>query len=354
MRNAIAGARIAPLLGSINMKSSVPHGGNLGSAMQTFGGRRRDWLDLSTGINPTPYKFKSPSLDTWARLPQQSALAALQEAAANAYGIDSSAALVIGGGTQAIIQSLPYCREVSDVAVVGFTYAEHALAWRRAGHRVTAAANLEHALQADVIVLTNPNNPDGRMHTTAELERTADALRPRDGLLVVDEAFADVAQEQSIAGATNLDGVVVTRSFGKFFGLAGVRLGFAITNPELAARLQAQLGPWPAAGPSIAVATTALRDCVWQHDQRVRLVEQCADLCAVLQQAGLNIVGGTALFTLVEHDNARALWRHLAQRHILTRHFEDRPAWLRFGLANGSGSLTRLTEALSAYFDEAA
>jgi len=336
------------------MTSSVPHGGNLSAALQTFGGHRREWLDLSTGINPTPYEFEPPGLDTWARLPEESALAALRDAAASAYGISMDATVVVAGGTQAVIQSLPYCRPVSDVAVVGFTYAEHALAWHRAGHRVIAATDLEQALEAEVVVLTNPNNPDGRSHSPGALAHAADVLRRRGGLLVVDEAFADVDPAHSMARCTNMDSMVVTRSFGKFFGLAGLRIGFAITEPVLAERVRAQLGPWPVAGPSVAVATTALRDLAWQQVQRLQLTRQHAGLCTVLRQAGLKILGDTQLFTLVEHDNAQALWQHLAQRHILTRRFDERPIWLRFGLTSNAQALSRLAGALAAYAEQAA
>ena len=239
----------ASMLGSIIMTSSVPHGGNLSSAVQTFGGHRHEWLDLSTGINPTPYEFEVPGPEAWARLPEESAFVDLREAAAGAYGVSANATVVVAGGTQAIIQSLPFCRPAGDVAVLGFTYAEHALAWRRAGHQVTVVTDLREALEADVVVVTNPNNPDGRSHTTDDLARAADALHERGGLLVIDEAFADVQPEHSMAGRTNMDGIVVTRSFGKFFGLAGVRIGFAITNQVLGPKLQNQLGPWPAAGP---------------------------------------------------------------------------------------------------------
>lgn len=331
------------------MSEPAAHGGNLTTAIRTFGGCREAWLDLSTGINPTPYPFAAPPAHTWARLPDDAALDALRDAASRAYAVASGGDVVVGAGTQAIIAALPYCRSAGDVAVVGFTYAEHALAWRRAGHRVVHAANLEAALAADVVVLTNPNNPDGYRHAPVELLRAGNILRARAGLLVVDEAFADVDPGLSIAGASNLDGIVVTRSFGKFFGLAGIRMGFAISQPDLAQRLRAQLGPWPAAGPGVAVATAALQDTNWQQTQRAKLATQGKQLRDVLSGRGLRVIGHTDLFALCEHPQAHALWTHLAQQHILVRKFDEQPTWLRFGLAANADALERLDRALANY-----
>ncbi len=324
------------------------HGGDLASAQTRFG--RHRWLDLSTGINPMPYPLPALPKRLSARLPDGDLLAALSRAAAAAYGLDDPAALAAGAGSQAFIQLIPRLVPAGRVLIVGPTYGEHAAAWAAAGHRVmtVAAAEVEGALgQAETLILAHPNNPDGRRYDVARLRDWRVRLAAAGGRLVIDEAFADLTPELSLAPEAAQLGLIVLRSFGKFFGLAGLRLGFALSAPDFAARLRAALGPWPVSGPAAYVGARALQDGAWIAATRAALGQRAAALDEILATAGLEIAGGTDLFRLVATDDAAALFEHLGRRGILVRDFPDAPRLLRFGLPGSAAAFTRLRRALT-------
>jgi cobalamin biosynthetic protein CobC len=201
-------------------------------------------------------------------------------------------------------------------------------------------------------VLVNPNNPDGRVIAKSALLDLADRLNRRDGLLVIDEAFADLMPaEASLTDATERPNIVVLRSFGKFFGLAGLRLGFALAAPRLARRLQAQLGPWAVSGPAVEIGATALADTAWQDAMRVRLAEAAQRLDALLTGTGLTLVGGTSLYRLTQRADADALFDHLGRAGIVVRRFAKDAIRLRWGLPKDEAQWQRLMAALAAYRD---
>lgn len=327
--------------------SSIPaHGGNLSRATAIFGAPTDGWLDLSTGINPRAYPDISVSNAAFSRLPSSGALDDLLTAARRAYGVPDVAAMCAASGTQALIQVLPSLAESARVAVVGPTYGEHAHVWRAAGHRVVDIDAPESAGDADIVVVSNPNNPDGRLFDRSSLKSLCANLAEAGGLLVVDEAFADVAPAISLAGDTGCPGLIVLRSFGKFFGLAGLRLGFAAGPPDLIGALEARLGPWAVSGPAIETGTRALSDGAWIDGTRVALAGLRERLDGILQSAGFTVVGGTDLFRLVEHQDAAAIYQRLGRAGVLVRDFTDRPDWLRFGLPGGDADFARLELAL--------
>ena len=155
--------------------------------------------------------------------------------------------------------------------------------------------------------------------------------------------------EASLAADVAGGNVVVLRSFGKFFGLAGVRLGFAIAAPALAARLGALLGPWAVSGPALAVGTKALADTDWIERTRKRLANQANKLDAILTASSLSIIGGTSLFRLVQTPSANSLFRHLGHAGIFVRAFPDNPTWLRFGLPGNAREWQRLQAAMASF-----
>jgi len=318
------------------------HGGALDRAIGQFGGPREDWIDLSTGINPWPYPVPALGPEAWSRLPDAGALAALLRVARDYYGAPADP--VAAPGSQALIQLLPRLVQATRVAVVGPTYAEHARCWALAGHRVEPVA--DPATDAPILVLVNPNNPDGLCRAPAELLALAERQAARGGLLVVDEAFADVTPERSVAGHVGRPGLVVLRSFGKFFGLAGLRLGFAFGPADLMAALDQALGPWAVAGPALEVGRMALADRAWIAATRDRLAEAARNLDAILSVGRLEPQGGTDLYRLVRHADATRLADRLGRRHILVRRFADRPTLLRFGLPPDEAACARLQAAL--------
>jgi len=327
--------------------SGIRHGGDLATAGAAFGIPDGGWLDLSTGINPRPYAIDDIDAAIWQRLPVRADEDALMDAARAYYGVADDAALAAAPGTQAIIQWLPRLRPAGSVAVVSPTYAEHAHRWRDAGHAVTEAATL-HDADADVIVVVNPNNPDGCIVEAGVLLDRADKQAAKGGWLVVDEAFADATPAMAVTPGSGRPGLVALRSFGKFFGLAGLRLGFAAGDPTVVSALANALGPWSVGGPALAVGARALADGAWQAETRARLVGDAARLDDLLLDAGFEIVGGTPLFRLASAEDAWARYEALARRGVLTRPFDGNRAWLRFGLPGCDGDWRRLAEALKA------
>jgi cobalamin biosynthesis protein CobC len=325
----------------------VPHGGDLDAARREFPSAPEPWIDLSTGINPLPYPLPALSLEVWQRLPGRAEMSRLAVTAARAYGAADAAMVVAAPGTQALIQLLPRLRSRSRVAILGPTYAEHEICWRREGHQVEVVPRLKTLPDADVAVIVNPNNPTGRLIGRAQLHQLAADLGRCGGLLVVDEAFVDVMHPAATLVPELPPATIILRSFGKTYGLAGLRLGFAIAEPQFARRIGDLLGPWAVSGPAIAIAERALSDAAWLLATRERLVGDAARLDGVLRGAGCEIVGGTPLFRLAAHPGAQRLRETLGRHGIHVRRFAEHPTWLRFGLPGSEAAWLRLAEALT-------
>ncbi|MCK1291136.1 cobalamin biosynthetic protein CobC [Bradyrhizobium sp. GM2.2] len=316
------------------------HGGNLDQAQQRFGGRAEDWIDLSTGINRLPYPVGEVSSRAWSALPSRAEIEALHQAARHAYR--TSAAVVALGGAQAAIQLLPQLAPPGRARILAPTYNEYAGVLSAAGWEVQEVGDFDALAGADLAIVVNPNNPDGRCHPPRDLL----TLLPRVGRLVVDESFADVAPQLSLASGDR-PGLLILRSFGKFYGLAGLRLGFALGNSSDIARVAAISGPWPVSGAAIAIGCRALRDDAWAEATSARLARDCVRLDGMVQSQGWTLVGGTQLFRLYETPDAPAAQEKLARRHIWSRVFAREPTWLRLGLPGSESEWTRLAETLA-------
>ena len=325
------------------------HGGDLAAARRLFPDAPEPFLDLSTGINPNSYPLPDFPADLFARLPQGEALAALAAVAASAYGAPSATHIVCAPGTQILLPLVAGLAGSGRAAIVSPTYGEHARAATLAGHRVAELADIEPAPDADLVLVTNPNNPDGRLFDKNDLTALAKQLHAHNRLLVVDEAFMDVGPpDASMASEVGRGGVVVLRSFGKFFGLAGVRLGFALAAPDVAARLRARLGPWAVSGPALAIGTEALADRAWTEEMRHRLGSGIVRLDKILAAVNLDIIGGTSLFRLVR-GHASELFHHLGRAGIIVRIFPEDPSWARFGQPAAENDWQRLELAMAAF-----
>ena len=326
------------------------HGGDLSAARRLFPDAPEPFIDLSTGINPIPYQLPRLSADLFARLPDSAAVSALATIAAKAYGAPSDAHVVPAPGTQILLSTVAGLVRPGRAVVIAPTYAEHARAAELAGHSVTEISDIGAVGDAGLVILTNPNNPDGRLFEKTALIDLVKDLRRRGGVLVLDEAFMDVGPPgASLATEVSRGNIVVLRSFGKFFGLAGLRLGFALTSPTMAARLSATLGPWAVSGPAIAVGTKALADTAWIERTRRRLAKAAERLDGILTDAGLEIVGGTTLFRLAKTAAAKSLFDHLGRAGILVRMFPENKTWLRFGLPANAQDWRRLQIAMAAF-----
>jgi cobalamin biosynthesis protein CobC len=315
------------------------HGGGVEAASQRFG--TGDWIDLSTGINPHPWPGAAALAIDWQRLPEQGDLRAMEAAAAAYFGVDADYVCAVPGteiGLRLVgeITGGPAC-------FVAPTYRTH-------GEMIAAAEAIvieDAAARDGTLILANPNNPDGRILSACTLAELAE--RRRDGAwLLLDEAFADPEPGISLASRIEDDRrLVVFRSFGKFFGLAGVRLGFVLGPRAVVAAIRQKLGAWPVSAAAIAIGTAAYRDTAWIAGARKRLVVEAAVLDRKLRQFKMEPVGDCPLFRLVEVDDANALFERLARHHILTRPFADQPRWLRIGLPADRGALARLEAALA-------
>ena len=322
----------------------LEHGGKVRQAAARYGIPVEKWLDLSTGINPNGWPVPEIPAASWARLPEDDD--GLEQAAQSYYGAEH---VLPVAGSQAAIQALPRLRPHSRVAVLDPGYAEHAYAWRRAGHEVTgvAAERLDEGVQdSDVLLLIHPNNPTGVRFPVEQLLRWHAQLTARGGWLVVDEAFMDVTPEHSLCRHTAREGLIVLRSLGKFFGLAGARVGFVCAQASLLAQLHGALGPWNVSAPARWVASAALEDHAWQTVMRQHLNREGARLQTLLAQHGLNPTGGCALFQWVGVPGAQDLHEALARQGILTRLFIESSS-LRFGLPGDEIAWARLDAALS-------
>ncbi|MGX9351994.1 threonine-phosphate decarboxylase CobD [Shimia sp. W99] len=292
------------------------HGGGLDAAMAQWGGARADWLDLSTGINPVAYPLPPIPMSAWMELPDRAAQAALIAAARKYWNVPEAAAVLAAPGASALIARIPALATSGTVDIPAPTYNEHAAAFRAQGWQIGTTA-------PDARVLVHPNNPTGRRWSTADLTAP---------LTIIDESFCDICPRDSLIAEAAKPGRIVLKSFGKFWGLAGMRLGFAIGDPALIARLNDLSGPWAVSGPALVTGTAALQDTGWAEATRTRLSEDASRLDTLLTEAGAQLAGGTPLFRLYDVDDAVAWQNKLARAHVWSRIFPYSRTFLRLGL----------------------
>ncbi|MBC07725.1 threonine-phosphate decarboxylase CobD [Thalassospira sp.] len=348
-------------------QSPISHGGAVDRAANRYGIPAKEWLDLSTGINPIAYPVPKIDSTHWQRLPLTSELEDLKAAAKQYYGLPTSAHLVAAPGTQALIQTIPFWLkdrsggQAGTVNVMGPTYGEHERCWRRAGydcdiHQTDPADRITHAtsiLQAAapgaVVILVNPNNPDGALFAPSDIVELGKLAHARNCWLLVDEAFMDCKPDQSVCSQIDqMPSTIILRSFGKFFGLAGARLGCAVMAVDLASDLENRIGPWAIPGPTLVVGTTALLDQDWQEDARARLSSDAERLDRIISEnSQLVLTGGTSLFRYYEGSDCDALADHLGKQGILVRLFDHDPNKVRFGLPGHERDWDRLEKAMT-------
>ena len=301
------------------MIATRDHGGSLDSAITRYGGKRAEWLDLSTGINPVPYPICALPADAWTALPDDAAADALISAARKIWNVPDTADVLPTHGASAAIARIPSLRATGVATIPGPTYNEHAAAFRSFGWRVSETADRT----TDATVVVHPNNPDGRWWNESDLNAP---------LTVIDESFCDIAPERSLMRLAENPGTLVLKSFGKFWGLAGLRLGFVIGDPTYVAQLREGLGPWSVSGPALAIGAKALADTAWATRTRDRLNADAARLDSILMAKGAELLGGTSLFRLYNVDDAARWQDHLAKSYVWTRVFPYSRTWLRLGM----------------------
>ncbi|MGR3365148.1 MAG: threonine-phosphate decarboxylase [Maritimibacter harenae] len=300
------------------MSAPRDHGGGLDAAIARFGGTRADWVDLSTGINPEPFPLPDIPRDAWTALPDSGAFKALEAAARAFWSVPEDAAVLAAPGASALIARIPALAPPGTVRIAQATYNEHAAAFGQAGWRVQRDG------PADARVVVHPNNPTGDFWTWGDAGAR---------LTVIDESFCDIAPETShVQDRAGAPGVLILKSLGKFWGLAGLRLGFVIGDPDLLAPLREMLGPWPVSGPALVAGRAALEDRLWADETRARLDGDAARLDALMSGAGAAVLGGTPLFRLYDVGDAAQWQARLAQGRVWSRVFPYAGGWLRLGL----------------------
>jgi len=310
------------------MSKARDHGGGLDAAISCFGGHRDEWLDLSTGINPEHYPIGPLPDHSWTALPDTAAFERLERAARRFWNVPDTCAVLPTPGASAAIAQIPAALEGGEVAIKEPTYNEHRAAFEAAGWTLSD--------KADTTVVVHPNNPDGRLWQMSALQSQT---------VIIDESFCDICPKKSFINHADRSGRLIIKSFGKFWGLAGLRLGFVIGDPDLVARLKNRLGPWQASGPALEIGARALEDPTWAAKTRKRLSQDAARLDALLATAGATPLGGTDLFRLYDTDDATQWQAKLARHKIWSRIFPYSGTWLRLGLPP-SGGWSQLEAAL--------
>lgn len=336
---------------NIEFKIESPkHGGRIIAASEKYGIAKKDWLDLSTGLNPNGWPVPEVPASIWQSLPEDND--GLETAACQYYGCDACLPVA---GSQMAIQILPALRSFSNVGVISPTYAEHEYNWKQAGHNVIQLAEDDvdkHIEQLDVLVVINPNNPTGKIIPVEKLLNWHQKLSTKGGWLIVDEAFMDVTPENSLLSSGIIPGLIVLRSMGKFFGLAGIRCGFVIADNELLQCISEKLGPWPLSGPTRYIARQALCDESWQLKTRKNLDKLSLRLYQLLSEYNLSATGGTDFFQWVYHAKAYEIYEVCTTQGILIRCFENQVinnkviSSLRFGLPASEEQWQRLKNTL--------
>jgi len=328
------------------------HGGRLCVARLLFPDVPQPWIDLSTGINPHSYPAPRASSRERNRLPEPTELARLEEVAATAFDVSDPVRVVATGSTENALRLLPYVLQLKQAVVASPTYGSHADAWKQAGAEVCTVADSEllaNATTACAMTVVTPNNPNGRLLAREQLLSLHDALNRNGGALIVDEAFGDLEPQHCVGDIAGIDAaprMIVLRSFGKFYGLAGVRLGFVIASPAIATRLRQLLGDWPVSVDAIRAGLAAYADHEWAQRMRLRLSKTAQRLDSLLVGSGMEIAGGTSLYRLARAPNARARFTQLISHGVLVRPFEYDATLLRFGLPKSGNDWRRLAKAL--------
>lgn len=324
----------------MNSPGYFRHGGRMGEAAALFPNAPLPWIDLSTGINPLGWAGPRADFAALQRLPDPNETAALETVAAASFGVPPAMVAAIPGAESGL-RLLPRLTGAPDVGILHPTYGGHAEAWHAAGRQVHTAAMLHGLPETSALVIVNPNNPDGRQIPPETLAGLASERR----LLIVDESFGEVTPQLSVAPRVH-DRLIVLRSFGKFFGLAGVRLGFIVAGPAIIAGVRAAFGDWPVSAEALAAGTAAYADAGWADATRTRLQQDSDRLDTMLVKAGLELLGGTSLFRLAACAHAAKWFEHLARHGLLIRPFGQQPGWLRFGLPGNEAAWSRLQTAL--------
>ncbi|MFI1433242.1 Rv2231c family pyridoxal phosphate-dependent protein CobC [Streptomyces lydicus] len=322
-------------------------------------------VNVRTGTPPAWLKARiAASLDSLAAYPDGRAA---RRAVAERHGLPAERVLLTSGAAEAFVLLARAVRAVRPVVVhPQFTEPEAAL--RDAGHDVGRVLLTERdgfrldpgavPDDADLVVVGNPTNPTSVLHPAATLARLARPGRT----LVVDEAFMDAVpgEQESLAGRTDLPGLVVLRSLTKTWGLAGLRIGYVLAAPETVAALERAQPLWPVSSPALTAAEAcsgpaALAEAAAAAEQ---IAADRAHLLARLAGFRQIRVAGPAAgpFVLIRLPGAAGVRAGLRARGFAVRRGDTFPGlgpdWLRLAVRDRA-TTDRFTSALAEVLGEA-
>lgn len=331
------------------------HGGQLKEAKIQFPHVAQGWIDLSTGINPYAYPFSPMTPDRSTQLPSIEDEHRLRGLAALRYGVRDQHLIAVAPGTQILISLMPYILNAKQVCVFCPTYMEHIKTWQQTTVSVHQVVTLDDFMrfstqEQTIGIICNPNNPDGRLFNVQQMQTIIHQWGSFHNHVVVDEAFMDF-EGQTIASLLPHPALTILRSFGKTYGLAGVRLGFLLSNASYVEKLRKMLGPWPISGSALHVGLQALRNREWILKVKDQLSKQIKQFDQLFLYNACKVVGGTHLFRLIEMQEAHNLWKYLANHGIWVRKFDYNPQWLRFGLPQEQ-DWGRIEKTIQDYFED--
>ena len=331
----------------------MQHGGNKTAAARAYGVEPSEMIDLSTGISPRPYPLDLGAfeLSDLIELPQAEDAEHLTQVMTSSWHIPDSAKLALASGSGAIISLMPhlYQGDKRHVYCPEPVYSEHVIAWQNAGYTIItydagAIPDVDWG-RAAAILAVQPGNPMGHIAPPSDWLALMSDAAAHNVMVIFDEAFIDLAPQLSLIPHMGQKGQIVIRSFGKFYGLAGVRLGAAIGHPDDITALYHLMGPWAVSTMALRFGAAAIADHAWADDQRRWLSDRMTFLKEGLAARNVTIVGGTDLYLLIDVADAARLQDDLARQGFWTRIFDSNPRWMRLGLAHDDAIMARFLTA---------
>ena len=323
-----------------NKDLNIQHGGDIDLAIKKYGGEREDWIDLSTGINGASYPWQESINVELRNLPSNKILMQLEKAAARAYKIAESADTAAVSGAQQIINLLPLClKSCNSVAILGPTYNEYEKAFKRSGTKTKTVSETSELSLSDIAIIVNPNNPTGKVIA----DETLAGLSKKVRILIIDESFKMFSSRRTL----NFSNIIQINSLGKFFGLAGVRLGFVSGPSEFIKTVKEMLGPWPVSSLAAEIGIVALNDKVWISEMEKILVTESNALHEVCNSRNWELVGRTSLFHTYATSSCLEVEKQFAAHGIWIRTFDYSKTWVRLGIPTSENAWTRVKQALN-------
>ena len=323
-----------------NKDLNIQHGGDIDLAIKKYGGQRADWIDLSTGINRTSYPWQESVKVELRDLPSSKLLMGLEKAASRAYKVAEGTDTAAVQGAQQIISLLPIClKNYNSVAILGPTYNEYEKAFKSSGIKAETVSEVSKLSSSDIAIIVNPNNPTGKVIA----EEILDDLSKKVRILIIDESFKMFSSRR----IQKFDNVIQINSLGKFFGLAGVRLGFVSGPSDFIKSVREMLGPWPISSIAAEIGIIALNDTTWISEMEKILLEGSNVLHKACSTKNWKLVGKTNLFHTYATSSCLEVEEQFAAHYIWIRTFDYSQTWIRLGIPTSKYEWTRVRQVLN-------